>query len=109
METPNSAAGLLAIVATGNGRDVVDALKVMTAEHGEFLTGLMMRAVLGEVRDESEYPPSGCHWCDRGQRVHARQYVGGPGGWHEWTPPTDRQIKDRMRVRRANRAQKAGA
>jgi len=105
---PNSAADLLTIVATGNGQDVLDALEAMTAKHGKFLAVLMMRAVLGEVRDESEHPPSGCHWCDRGQRVHARQYVEA-AGYHEWTPPTDRQIKDRMRVRRANRVRKAGA
>jgi hypothetical protein len=109
VDTPNSAADLLTIVATGNGQDALDAIQAMTAKHGKFLTELMMRAVLGDLRNESEYPPSGCFWCDRGQRVHARQYVGGPGGWHEWTPPTDRQIKDRMRVRRANRVRKAGA
>ena len=108
MDTPNSAADLLTIVATGNGQDTLDAIQAMIAKHGKFLTELMMRAVLGEVRDETEYPPSGCHWCDRGQRVHARQYVGGVG-YHEWTPPTDRQIKDRMRVRRASRVRKAGA
>lgn len=108
MDTPNSAADLLTIVATGNGQDALDAIQAMTAKHGKFLTELMMRAVLGDLRDESEYPPSGCFWCDRGQRDHARQYMGGPGGWHEWTRPTDRQIKDRMRIRRANRARRAG-
>jgi len=108
VDTPNSAADLLTIVATGNGQDVLDALEAMTAKHGKFLTELMMRSVLDGLRDESDYPPSGCFWCDRSQRNHARQYVSGVG-YHEWTPPTDRQIKDRMRIRRANRVRKAGA
>lgn len=100
---PYSASELARIAATGNGQDVLDAVEVMNATHGEFLTEMMMRSALNALRDESEYPPSGCFWCDRGQRDHARQYVGGPGGYHEWTPPTDRQIKDRMLERRFQR------
>jgi hypothetical protein len=103
---PHSAADLLTIVATGNGQDVLDALETMTTTHGKFLTELMMRTVLGELHSESDRPPSGCRWCELGQRNHARQYVEGVG-FHEWTPPTDRQIKDRMWVRRARRMRRA--
>jgi hypothetical protein len=56
MDTPNSAADLLTIVATGTGQDVVDALEAMTAKHGEFLTRLMMETVLNAVRDEAGAP-----------------------------------------------------
>lgn len=43
---PHSASELYAIVTTGNGQDVVDAVEAMNATHGEFLTGLMMRSAL---------------------------------------------------------------
>lgn len=99
---PNSAADLLTIVATGNGQDVLDAIEAMMTKHGKFLTEFMMRSVLGDLRDESEYPPSGCRWCECGQRQHARRYMEGVG-MHAWTAPTDQQIKNRMRVRRARR------
>jgi len=54
--TPNSAADLMTIVATGTGQDVVDAFEAMTSKHGEFLTGLMMETVLNAVRDEAGAP-----------------------------------------------------
>jgi hypothetical protein len=47
--TPMHAADLLTIVATGNGQDVVDAVEAMTVLHGQFLTALMMRAVLDRL------------------------------------------------------------
>lgn len=103
---PNSAADLLTLVATGNSQDVVAAIEAMTAKHGKFMTEFMMRSVLGEVRDESEYPPSGCRWCEIGQRVHCQRWTE-EAGWHKWAPPTDQQIKDRMWVRRARRMRRA--
>lgn len=50
--TPMHAADLLTIVATGNGQDVVDALEAMIAQHGEFLTRLMMRSVADRLDAE---------------------------------------------------------
>lgn len=105
---PNSAADLLTIVATGNGQDAIDAIEAMIAKHGRFLTEFMMRTVLGELHSESDRPPSGCRWCEISQRQHARRYVEGVGS-HNWTPPTDQQIKDRMWIRRAQRMRRASA
>jgi len=44
--------------------------------------------------------PSGCRWCGLDQRGHARQWKP-PVGWHAWEQPTQEQIKERMRARRA--------
>ncbi|GAA1431818.1 hypothetical protein GCM10009601_51610 [Streptomyces thermospinosisporus] len=44
--------------------------------------------------------PSGCRWCDLDERGHARQWKP-PVGWHKWEQPTQEQVKERMRVRRA--------
>lgn len=46
--------------------------------------------------------PPGCRWCGIDQRTHARQWTA-EAGWHTWTQPTQPQIKDRMRARRAGR------
>jgi hypothetical protein len=44
--------------------------------------------------------PNGCRYCGIGEQVHARQWIE-ESGWHAWEPPTDEQIKDRMKARRA--------
>jgi len=46
--------------------------------------------------------PTGCGFCGIDQRGHGRQYAE-PDGWHQWQPPTQQQIKDRMLARRAER------
>jgi hypothetical protein len=46
--------------------------------------------------------PMGCRWCGIGERQHGRQWTR-DAGWHEWTQPTQEQIKARMQARRANR------
>ena len=43
--------------------------------------------------------PNGCQHCGIDKRGHGRQYVPGTG-WHQWTPPTQAQIKQRMTDRR---------
>lgn len=52
MTAPMHAADLMTVVATGNGQDVLDALETMTAQHGEFLTRIMMRSVLERLDAE---------------------------------------------------------
>ncbi len=49
--------------------------------------------------------PDGCRWCGISQRAHARQWTA-EAGWHQWTQPTQDQIKARMRARRAARTRK---
>ncbi|MFJ1993012.1 hypothetical protein [Streptomyces asiaticus] len=50
--------------------------------------------------------PFSCRWCGLDQRGHGRRWTppskGGPG-WHPWEQPTERQIKQRMLRRRADR------
>lgn len=48
----------------------------------------------------NNHPPSGCRWCDHGQRGHAARYAT-PPGWHLYTPPPAALILARMRLRRA--------
>lgn len=43
--------------------------------------------------------PSGCRHCGLDQRDHMQRWTT-EAGWHTWTPPTDEQIKARMRARR---------
>ncbi|MEU3656469.1 hypothetical protein AB0E67_27410 [Streptomyces sp. NPDC032161] len=43
--------------------------------------------------------PNACRHCGIDQREHMRRWKR-PAGWHEWTPPTQGQIKQRMRARR---------
>ncbi|MCM2427350.1 hypothetical protein [Streptomyces sp. RKAG337] len=52
--------------------------------------------------------PSGCFHCGIGHREHAQQWTPA-GGWHQWTPPTDEQVKARMLARRSARRQYARA
>lgn len=47
--------------------------------------------------------PSGCFHCGIGHREHAQQWTPA-GGWHQWVPPTDEQVKARMLARRSARA-----
>jgi hypothetical protein len=44
----------------------------------------------------------GCRWCGIDQPDHADWWVP-EVGWHRWTQPTQEQIKQRMRERRALR------
>jgi hypothetical protein len=46
--------------------------------------------------------PSGCRWCGVTKPDHASRW-NVDIGWHQWTQPTQQQIKDRMRARRAER------
>ena len=52
--------------------------------------------------------PGACFWCDLPARGHMQRWTG-PGGWHQWTPPTDRMRLDRMRARRAERLTRKAA
>ncbi|MGW1533910.1 hypothetical protein [Streptomyces aureus] len=44
--------------------------------------------------------PSGCRWCGITSRDHMQRWKA-PVGWHQWTQPTQEQIKNRMQARRA--------
>ena len=46
--------------------------------------------------------PSGCYWCGIEKRGHFNRWTASPG-WHQWTPPTQEQIKQRMVARREAR------
>lgn len=46
--------------------------------------------------------PSGCRHCGIERRKHARQYVP-EAAWHRWEQPTQQQILDRMKARRASK------
>jgi hypothetical protein len=46
--------------------------------------------------------PMGCAVCGIDRRGHSRQHTE-TGGWHTWKQPSQQQIKDRMRARRATR------
>lgn len=46
--------------------------------------------------------PMGCAECGIDQRGHGRQHTQA-AGWHMWQQPTQQQIKQRMRARRAAR------
>jgi hypothetical protein len=39
--------------------------------------------------------PSSCRHCGIARREHAQRWTT-RAGWHQWTPPTEQQIKDRM-------------
>lgn len=49
--------------------------------------------------------PDGCRLCGIAERGHAIQT--GRNGSHTWQQPTQQQIKDRMRARRAAMKEKA--
>lgn len=43
--------------------------------------------------------PSSCRHCGIEQRGHCHRWTS-TAGWHQWTPPTNAQIKARMLARR---------
>lgn len=46
--------------------------------------------------------PGACRYCPHTERDHMQRWTNTDNiGWHKWTPPTQDQIKDRMRARRA--------
>ena len=50
----------------------------------------------------TDVEPSACRHCDVPKREHMQRWATATG-WHQWSPPTQEQIKDRMHTRRANR------
>ena len=46
--------------------------------------------------------PTSCRHCGIGHREHAQRWTSA-AGWHQWTQPTQQQIKERMARRRATR------
>ncbi len=46
--------------------------------------------------------PNGCQHCGVDEREHMQRWKHG-AGWHQWTRPTQQQIKTRMLARRATR------
>ncbi|MCX4697036.1 hypothetical protein [Streptomyces sp. NBC_01373] len=50
--------------------------------------------------------PYGCQWCGDEQHHHGHQWHPA-AGLHQWTKPTQDQIRDRMQARRAGRSQPA--
>lgn len=46
--------------------------------------------------------PSACRWCGIPERPHCQRWKE-PIGWHQHTPPTQAQILDRMKTRRASK------
>ncbi len=46
--------------------------------------------------------PSACCHCGIGEREHMQRWTAGIG-WHQWTPPTQDQIKTRLRQRAEKR------
>ncbi|MEU4080381.1 hypothetical protein [Streptomyces venezuelae] len=44
--------------------------------------------------------PNGCRHCGIDHHEHAQRWTEA-AKWHQWTPPTQQQIKARMRARRA--------
>ncbi|MFF9436805.1 hypothetical protein ACF1BP_24070 [Streptomyces sp. NPDC014735] len=44
--------------------------------------------------------PSACRHCGIGYREHAQRWTPA-AGWHQWTSPTQQQIKTRMLARRS--------
>lgn len=46
--------------------------------------------------------PTGCSVCGISDREHMQRYKP-PVGWHQWTAPTQEQIKARMLSRRSGR------
>ena len=58
--------------------------------------------------------PGGCRYCVIEQRDHARRWSSSRGddgeqvGWHQWTQPTDEQVKERMLARHTAEGGHAG-
>ncbi|NRQ31319.1 hypothetical protein HII36_05630 [Nonomuraea sp. NN258] len=51
-------------------------------------------------------PPAGCRWCGLAQRDHFQRWSRA-AGWHLYIPPTQDQIKERMKARRTLQGQRA--
>jgi hypothetical protein len=52
--------------------------------------------------------PSGCRWCGKSKRAHGwSEWTPVVDGYHQWTEPTQGQVKARMLARRAAREQVA--
>ena len=58
------------------------------------------------MRDESEFPPSGCRHCGLGQRLHFQRWTN-EAGWHVFREPTREQILERLRAKYAGRLTEA--
>ena len=54
--------------------------------------------LLDPFRSERQDGPNACGLCGIDERPHGLQYTKADG-WHEWSPPTQGQIKARMRAR----------
>ena len=52
------------------------------------------------MADASVPAPNGCGWCGVDKPDHLQRWTTGVG-WHTWSPPTQTEIKNRMRARRA--------
>jgi hypothetical protein len=48
----------------------------------------------------SSAQPFACRWCGVPEREHMQRWKP-PVGWHQWTQPTQGQIKARMLARRS--------
>lgn len=46
--------------------------------------------------------PNACSHCGIDKREHMQRWTT-PAGWHQWTQPTQQQIKTRMLARHNNR------
>lgn len=46
--------------------------------------------------------PNACQHCGVDEAEHMQRWKP-PVGWHQWTPPTQQQIKARMHARRTTR------
>jgi hypothetical protein len=53
-------------------------------------------------RDESEFPPSGCRWCDRARDGYMQRWASGVG-FHRFEAPYKRLILERLREKYASR------
>jgi hypothetical protein len=54
------------------------------------------------TRNRNIPAPYGCRWCGDEKRRHGRQWIP-TVGLHQWSEPTQEQIKERMRCRRSVR------
>ncbi|MFB8406550.1 hypothetical protein [Streptomyces sp. NPDC055912] len=50
----------------------------------------------------STTPPSACQHCGIDHHEHMQRWTSA-AGWHQWTQPTQQQVKQRMTVRRKAR------
>ncbi|MCX4784054.1 hypothetical protein [Streptomyces sp. NBC_01264] len=50
----------------------------------------------------STTPPSACRHCGIDHHEHMQRWTSA-AGWHQWTQPTQQQVKQRMTVRRKGR------